>query len=117
MQPSNRQIPSFANASTIQEELIISQYGEVLEGEFTTPYFLWEGVWITPAFSGVVAESVTRRYALGHRLCKERIVLRSSLEHGEQCWLSDGVRGFFRGTISLPSSTPKQNKLYTHPQT
>jgi 4-amino-4-deoxychorismate lyase len=105
--------PSFANASTVREELITSQYGEVLEGEFTTPYFLREGIWTTPAFSRVVVDSVTRRYALKHRLCKEGIVLRSSLNHGEQCWLSDGVRGFFPGTILLTSSTPKQKESHT----
>jgi 4-amino-4-deoxychorismate lyase len=103
-----------SNASPTQEQLIISQYGEVLEGEFTTPYFARDGVWTTPAFSGVVTESVTRRYAVEHRLCREGIILKSSLKHGEQCWLSDGIRGFFRGTIYNPppinNSSPNRSK-------
>ncbi len=103
--PSSIRDSSFDEASTADERLIVSQYNEVLQGRFTTPYFLRSGVWITPAYSGVVAESVTRRYALENGLCKEGIVLKSSLKDGEHCWLSDGVRGFFQGTICLHCST------------
>ncbi len=103
--PSLIRDSSFDEASTADERLIVSQYNEVLQGMFTTPYFLRKGVWITPAYSGVVADSVTRRYALEYGLCKEGIVLKSSLKDGEHCWLSDGVRGFFQGTICLQCST------------
>lgn len=96
---------SFGKASTTHESLIFSQYSEVLQGQFTTPYFLRNGAWVTPAYSGVVANSVTRRYALEHGLCKEGIVLKSSLKNGEDCWLSGGIRGFFQGTIWLEPST------------
>ncbi len=111
LQSSTLQTLNFEDASTTQQKLTVSQYGEVLHGGFTTPYFLRDGIWITPAFSGIAAESVTRRYALEHGLCKEGIILRSSLKHGDRCWLSDGIRGFFRGTIFLPHLTPKQDWL------
>lgn len=106
---------SFDKASTTRESLIVSQYSEVLQGQFTTPYFLRNGAWITPAFSGVVANSVTRRYALENGLCKEGIVLKSSLKDGEDCWLSDGVRGFFQGTICLDPSTLHGSRPEAHP--
>lgn len=94
---------NFEQASSAQERLIVSHYGEILQGEFTTPYFSRDGNWVTPAFSGGPTDSVTRRYALVHGLCKEGIILKSSLRHGDECWLSDDVRGFFRGSILLPS--------------
>ncbi len=99
--PPSMRNASFDEAPTTHERLIVSQYNEVVQGKFTTPYFFRNGVWVTPAYSGVIAESVTRRYALENGLCKEGIVLKSSLKDGDQCWLSDGVRGFFQGTIFL----------------
>ena len=105
---------SFDKASTTQESLIVSQYSEVLQGQFTTPYFLRNGAWITPAYSGIVANSVTRRYALENGLCKEGIVLKSSPKNGEHCWLSDGVRGFFKGTICLHPSTLQGSESGAH---
>ena len=101
LRSSSARSSDFENASTFGERLIVNQYGEIIEGQFTTPYFLQHEFWITPAFSGLVAESVTRRYALEQGLCKEGIILRSSLRQDDPCWLSDGVRGFFRGTIFL----------------
>jgi 4-amino-4-deoxychorismate lyase len=108
LRSSSARSSNFENASTIEERLVVNQYGEITEGQFTTPYFLRNGVWVTPAFSGSVAESVTRRYALEHGLCKEGIILKSSLRQDDPCWLSDGVRGFFRGTISLLTPTSHQ---------
>ncbi|KAF7508542.1 hypothetical protein GJ744_009091 [Endocarpon pusillum] len=105
---------SFGKASTTHESLIVSRYGEVLQGQFRTPYFLRNGAWITPAYSGVVANSVTRRYALENGLCKEGIVLNSSPKNGEDCWLSDGVRGFFQGTICLDLSTLHGSRPEAH---
>ena len=109
LRSSTAQSSRSKQASTTQERLLVSQYGEILQGQFTTPYFLWDGVWITPAFSGSIEESVTRRYALEHGLCKEGIILRSSLEHGDECWLSDGVRGFFKARIFILPLNSKKN--------
>jgi 4-amino-4-deoxychorismate lyase len=109
LRSSSAQSANFENASTFGERLIVSQYGEIIEGQFTTPYFLRNGIWVAPAFSGLVTESVTRRYALEHGLCKEGIILRSTLRQDDPCWLSDGVRGFFSGTIFLLPLTSHQN--------
>lgn len=99
---------NFENASPTVEKLLVNKYGEVLQGEFTTPYFQRDGAWVTPAFSGMLPDSVTRRYAIEHRLCREAIVLQLSLRHKEQCWLSDGVRGFIKGVIYLSTSASIQ---------
>jgi 4-amino-4-deoxychorismate lyase len=108
---------NFECASPNHERLIVSQYGEITQGEFTTPYFQRDGAWITPAFSGVAADCVTRRYALEKGLCKEGIVPKSSLKEGDQCWLSDGVRGFCRGTIRFSSVDHENNLAFDTPKT
>jgi hypothetical protein len=105
--------------------------GAVMEGSTTTPYFWRDGRWVTPAVSreysleeGSGGQSGTsRRWALEryvdrvgtestateffrwltkHRgLAVEGTILADSLVDGEECWLSNGVRGFFFGRVKL----------------
>jgi 4-amino-4-deoxychorismate lyase len=98
---SNSPSKSFENPSPREERLIVSKYGDILQGIFTTPYFLRPGGWVTPALSNGAPDGVTRRYALEHGLCKEGTVKKSDLKDGDSIWLSDGVRGFFTGKICL----------------
>jgi hypothetical protein len=112
-----------------KEVLIINEAdGTVMEGSTTTPYFWREGRWVTPAVSmkqgpekGIGGQNGTsRRWALERcvissfssqvwgpllterrGLAVEDTVLASSLSDAEECWLSNGVRGFIFGRVRL----------------
>ncbi|KAH6840748.1 aminotransferase [Chaetomium sp. MPI-CAGE-AT-0009] len=98
------------NLTDKKEVLIINEAdGAVMEGSTTTPYFWRDGRWVTPAVSkeyslkdGSGGQSGTsRRWALERAIAVEDIVLADSLVDGEECWLSNGVRGFFFGRVKL----------------
>ncbi|KAI1327323.1 aspartic peptidase domain-containing protein [Xylariaceae sp. FL0255] len=82
--------------------LINSQDGSVMEGSITTPYFWRNGRWVTPPIpadfdptSGSGGNyGTTRRWALERNLAVEEVVPADSLVNGEECWLSNGVKGF-----------------------
>lgn len=98
------------------EVLIMNPAGEVMEGSITTPYFrrrgggpdngdnsdnrLWPE-WVTPPLSCGGNAGTTRRYALAQGFCAERVIPASELVDGEECWLSNGVRGFMCGIVVL----------------
>ncbi|SPQ21000.1 e9cf3065-90ff-48b7-9078-acd988178954 [Thermothielavioides terrestris] len=93
-----------------KEVLIVNEAdGTVMEGSTTTPYFWREGRWVTPAVNmedksekGAGGQNGTsRRWALEKGLAVEGTILASSLVHDEECWLSNGVRGFFFGRVKL----------------
>lgn len=99
---------SLESASPNQERLIVSQCDEIVqEGGAQSPTFSDMVLGSLQPFSVISIRSVSRRYALENRMCKEGIVPRSTLKHREKCWLSDGVRGFFQGVINLRPSTAK----------
>ncbi|KAJ5240126.1 hypothetical protein N7468_004745 [Penicillium chermesinum] len=91
------------------EVLMVNRNGEVMEGSITTPYFRSRGStqsesrpsWITPPLSSGGNAGTTRRYALDQGFCIERIFRKDELVDGEDCWLSNGVRGFMRGVVVL----------------
>ncbi|KAJ5888536.1 Aminotransferase class IV [Penicillium taxi] len=94
------------------EVLIVNPEGEIAEGSITTPYFRpragehtinSEQCWITPPLRCGGNAGTTRRYALTQGFCVENAITRAELVDGEECWLSNGVRGFFRGIIILKS--------------
>ncbi|KAK3996766.1 aminotransferase [Cladorrhinum sp. PSN332] len=82
--------------------------GEVMEGSITTPYFWREGRWVTPrvreedggSWEGG-QDGTSRRWALESGIVSEGKVLADSLVDGEECWLSNGARGFFLGRVRL----------------
>lgn len=89
----------------LAEVLVVNPAGEVMEGSITTPYF-WRssaggggGEWVTPPLSCGGNAGTTRRYALAQRFCSERVVSAAELVDGEECWISNGVRGFMRGVV------------------
>ncbi|PYI05315.1 aminodeoxychorismate lyase [Aspergillus sclerotiicarbonarius CBS 121057] len=94
------------------EVLLVNPAGEIMEGSITTPYFRRrnaageEGgpVWITPPLSSGGNAGTTRQYALAEGFCTERIIAATDLVDGEECWLSNSVRGFIRGKIVLMGS-------------
>ncbi|KAH7266482.1 aminotransferase [Fusarium solani] len=94
----------------LAEVLVINQdYGSVMEGTRTTPYFWRDGRWVTPPISAKFSwdegcggqDGTSRRWALERGLAVEEAVNVKSLTDGEECWLSNGVRGFMSATISL----------------
>ncbi|KAJ6115664.1 hypothetical protein N7523_006081 [Penicillium sp. IBT 18751x] len=87
------------------EVLVVNQAGEIMEGSITTPYFRIRGTsaqaWFTPPLSSGGNDGTTRRYALTQGFCTERKITRTELIDGEECWLSNGVRGFLPGVVVL----------------
>ncbi|EYE97484.1 D-aminoacid aminotransferase-like PLP-dependent enzyme [Aspergillus ruber CBS 135680] len=95
------------------EVLVVNPAGEIMEGSITTPYFRRRGSsvnqdnpdnrleWITPPLSCGGNAGTTRRYALAQGFCTEQVVPASKLVDGEECWISNGVRGFMRGVVVL----------------
>lgn len=93
------------------EVLVVNPQGEIMEGSITTPYFRrrTQGSaeahgdpgpeWITPLLSCGGNSGTTRRYAMVHGFCTEGVILAADLVDGEECWLSNGVRGFMRGRV------------------
>ncbi|EKD16835.1 aminodeoxychorismate lyase [Drepanopeziza brunnea f. sp. 'multigermtubi' MB_m1] len=85
-----------------REVLIVSEKeGEIMEGSLTSVFFWRDGKWTTPPVSSGGQIGTTRRWALEKGLCVEGIVKVDSLVDGEECWISNGVRGFQYGKIRL----------------
>ncbi|KAK1828371.1 aminotransferase [Podospora conica] len=93
-----------------REVLLVNQAdGSLMEGSTTTPYLWRGGRWVTPpvsrGFSAVDGsggqDGTTRRWALERGVAEEDVIPVDSLVEGEECWLSNGVRGFFFGRIHL----------------
>ncbi|KAE8381447.1 aminotransferase [Aspergillus bertholletiae] len=97
------------------EVLLVNTDSEVMEGSITTPYFRRrkfgseaDGAskesgpeWITPPLLSGGNAGTTRRYALEEGFCTEEVITVADLVHGEECWLSNAVRGFIPGRIIL----------------
>lgn len=97
------------------EVLVFNPKGEVMEGSITTPYFRRRvemidrglgsdedgAMWVTPPLSSGGNDGTTRRYALEKGFCVERVVRVDEMVDGEECWLSNGVRGFIRAVVVL----------------
>ncbi|PHH62329.1 hypothetical protein CDD81_7249 [Ophiocordyceps australis] len=105
----------------LKEVLIINTKDQtVIEGSLTTPYFWRRGQWVTPPVSGFYSQQngcggqdgTSRRWALQRNLAVEQSVPISSLVDGEECWISNGVSGFRRATLSLTTS-PEANATRT----
>jgi len=126
------EIPTSPSApvAPVAEVLLVNELdGGILEGSFTTPYFWRDGRWVTPPVTDLASESedtraaaaaaaatshgerawtgghdgVSRRWAIERGLAVERVVPADSVVDGEECWLSNGVRGFYAGRVRLVS--------------
>lgn len=106
----------------LAEVLVINPEGQVMEGSITTPYFRRRYLqdmpstatgnkntpeWVTPPLSSGGNAGTTRQYALDRGFCTEQVVAAAELLDGEECWLSNGVRGFVRGVIILNNGAHK----------
>lgn len=97
------------------EVLLFNSAGEIMEGSITTPYFRRRAqidrersgsdtddlIWTTPPLSSGGNAGTTRRYALEQKFCLKRVIKTNELVEGEECWLSNGVRGFIRAVVVL----------------
>ncbi|KKK18242.1 hypothetical protein P175DRAFT_0502028 [Aspergillus ochraceoroseus IBT 24754] len=91
------------------EVLLVNPRGEIMEGSITTPFFKRRGdnlehnaaEWITPPLASGGNAGTTRRYALVQGFCTEQTIAATDLVEGEECLLSNGVRGFIYGRIVL----------------
>ncbi|KOS21687.1 hypothetical protein ESCO_002275 [Escovopsis weberi] len=101
---SARRRMAIARADEREVLLVHRADGTVMEGSITTPYFWRDGRWVTPPvpreFSpsggGGGQDGTTRR-----GIAVEQPVRADSLQHGEECWISNGVRGFIAGRVCL----------------
>ncbi|KAK3327439.1 putative 4-amino-4-deoxychorismate protein [Cercophora scortea] len=83
--------------------------GTIMEGSTTTPYFWRHGRWVTPPVSSEYdpesgsggQDGTTRRWALQSGIACEEAIPVDSVVDGEECWLSNGARGFMFGRIKL----------------
>lgn len=87
-------------APTTAEVLLYNPYGEVAETSFCTVYFRRNGIWITPAAICGPNLGVSRRLALEHGLCEQGTIELAELKANEDIWLSNAVRGFFKGVLT-----------------
>lgn len=90
------------------EVLVVNPENEIMEGSITTPYFRRRGpgggpVWCTPSLGSGGNDGTTRRYALAQGFCIEQVITKADLVDGEDCWLSNGVRGFMKGVLVVNS--------------
>ena len=85
-----------------KEVLLVSEKdGEIMEGSLTSVFFWRNGKWTTPHTSSGGQIGTTRRWAIEDGFAVEGIVKVDSLVEGEECWISNGVRGFQYGKIKL----------------
>jgi 4-amino-4-deoxychorismate lyase len=85
-----------------QEVLIVSSSAdEIMEGSLTSCFFWRGGRWVTPPISSGGQAGTTRRWLLEKGFCEEEAVTSVSLVDGEECWISNGVRGLSWGKIKL----------------
>jgi branched-subunit amino acid aminotransferase/4-amino-4-deoxychorismate lyase len=84
------------------EVLIISNTDDgIMEGSLTSVFFWRNGNWVTPPVASGGQAGTTRRWYLEKGFCKEEPVNIKTLVDGEECWISNGVRGLVWGKIKL----------------
>jgi len=102
MYVSARERVGITDAAAKKEVLILSEReGEVMEGSLTSVFFWREGRWMTPPVASGGQIGTTRRWALENGFCQEGVVGAENLIDGEECWISNGVRGFNLGKVKL----------------
>ncbi|KAF7870536.1 hypothetical protein EAF04_004280 [Stromatinia cepivora] len=95
---SRAQIHTFTEP---KEVLLVSPNGEIMEGSLTTPFFYRDGKWVTPSEGCGGQIGTTRRWALEKGISTQTTIPIASLTENEECWISNGVRGFTFGKIKL----------------
>ncbi|KAJ2989992.1 hypothetical protein NUW58_g3177 [Xylaria curta] len=81
--------------------LVNSEDGSIMEGSITTPHFWRNGRWVTPpiprefdmARGSGGNYGTSRRWALERNIVVEEVVYANSLADGEECWISNALKG------------------------
>jgi branched-subunit amino acid aminotransferase/4-amino-4-deoxychorismate lyase len=81
--------------------MIGTKEDEIMECSLTSILLWREGRWVTPPISSGGQIGTSRRWLLANGLCVEEVIKGTSLVDGEECWLSNGVRGLIPGIIKL----------------
>jgi branched-subunit amino acid aminotransferase/4-amino-4-deoxychorismate lyase len=72
-----------------------------MEASLCTMYFYRHGTWVVPAYESGGMVSATKLWAIDSGFCAERPIKLDEVEDGETVWLSNALRGFFLGKISI----------------
>ncbi|KAK2609241.1 Aminodeoxychorismate lyase [Conoideocrella luteorostrata] len=102
-------ISSISPPDALEVLLVNDEDNSIMEGSTTTPYFWRDGSWITPPVSSKFSrqdgsggnDGTSRRWALERALAVEREIRADQLVDGEECYISNGVRGFRAGIVNL----------------
>lgn len=81
--------------------LVSEQDNQIMEGSLTTVFFWRNGKWITPPITSGGQIGTTRRWLLEKGFCHEEIISADNITDGEECWISNGVRGLNWGRVKL----------------
>lgn len=81
--------------------LVSTAAGEIMEGSLTSAFVWRGGKWVTPSERCGGQIGTTRRWALERKFCEEGVVRVGTLVDGEECWVSNGVKGFIWGKVKL----------------
>lgn len=84
-----------------REVLLVNTKGEIMEGSLTSVIFWRGGRWVTPPVESGGQKGTTRRWLIEQGMVLEENVKAESLRDGEECWLSNGVRGLIYGRMKL----------------
>lgn len=93
---------------TSAEVLLYNPMGEITEASFSTVYFKRNNEWMTPAKICGPNVGVSRELAIKSGLAKSDCIEIRDLREGEQIWLSNAVRGFFKGIIATSADKIKE---------
>ncbi|KAI9823191.1 MAG: hypothetical protein M1832_002635 [Thelocarpon impressellum] len=106
MKTTSRDMYSAARARTgvgsspgATEVILINPGDQLMEGSVTSVYFWREGRWVTPPTSSGAQAGTTRRWLLERALCVEEAIDAGAVRGGEECYISNGVRGWIRGRV------------------
>ncbi|KZF19596.1 D-aminoacid aminotransferase-like PLP-dependent enzyme [Xylona heveae TC161] len=86
------------------EVVLINPNGEAMEGSLTSVFFYRGGRWVTPPVESGGQVGTTRRWLLEQRQCEEEVVDIKSIKEGEECYISNGVRGLTWGRIKATAA-------------
>jgi len=84
-----------------REVLLFNPEWEVMEASLCAVYFYRHGKWVVPPSESGGMVSATKLWAIDSGFCTERPIKLDEVEDGETLWLSNALRGFFLGKISI----------------
>ncbi|KAI9789302.1 MAG: hypothetical protein M1835_001748 [Candelina submexicana] len=82
------------------EVLLINPRGEIMEGSITNVYFYRRDRWVTPRVECGGHDGTARKWLISMCRCSEGDIKADDVVDGEECYLSNGVRGVIWGRIS-----------------